>query len=243
MGEFKRLGVLGDWGRRYATMDYTSEATIVAEFHKVLMSGRLYRGSKPVMWSPVERTALADAEVEYHQQNSPMIWVKFPVTAGRSDGWKVVIWTTTPWTIPANRAISYGPKITYGLYRVETVAVEADAYAGAKVGELLIVADALQEEVFVAAKITATRVETVDPSGLTCTHPLAALDPGYGFEVPLLAGDHVTDDAGTGFVHTAPGHGVEDYQVWLASAAARSPTRWTRTGPTTPMCRCSPGCR
>ena len=223
--EFKRLGVLGDWSSRYATMDYRSEATIVGEFHKVLMSGRLYRGSKPVMWSPVERTALADAEVEYHNQNSPMIWVKFPVTSGRSDDAKVVIWTTTPWTIPANRAISYGPKIAYGLYRVEEVEPAAEgAEPGAKTGEMLIVADKLHEEVFKAAKITAwSRVEPVDPAGLVCAHPLASLSPGYGFPVKLLAGDHVTDDAGTGFVHTAPGHGVDDYLVWLAHGEREIP--------------------
>ncbi|CAN5141594.1 isoleucine--tRNA ligase [soil metagenome] len=235
MGEFKRLGVLGDWGRRYATMDYSSEATIVAEFHKVLMSGRLYRGSKPVMWSPVERTALADAEVEYHQQNSPMIWVKFPVRGYVRDGAtmrpdlltaSVVIWTTTPWTIPANRAISYGPEIAYGLYRVDEL--KADQ-TGAAVGETLVVADKLAEEVFEAAGLRASRLEDVNPAHLFCAHPLDALAPnpdpnlGYGFPVPLLAGDHVTDDAGTGFVHTAPGHGVEDYQVWLASGRREIP--------------------
>ncbi len=219
--EFQRLGVLGDWPSRYATMDFGTEAKIIAEFHKVLMSGRLFRGSKPVMWSPVERTALADAEVEYHDLNSPMIWVKFPVQSGaEGDAARasVVIWTTTPWTIPANRAISYGPSIAYGLYRVESVGEALDQAANAKAGDLLILADALTEAVFAAASVTAwTRVETVDPAGLVCTHPLAALAPGYGFPVPLLAGGHVTDDAGTGFVHTAPGHGAEDYVVWLAS--------------------------
>ena len=224
--EFQRLGVLGDWAHPYATMDYASEATIVGEFHKVLMSGRLYRGSKPVMWSPVEGTALADAEVEYHDLNSPMIWVKFPVQAAAHSAARahelmrasVVIWTTTPWTLPANRAISYGPAIAYGLYRVESVGAAQDAEPNAKSGDLLILADKLAEAVFAAAHISAwTRLESVDPSGLVCAHPLAALSPDYGFAVPLLAGDHVTDDAGTGFVHTAPGHGQEDYQVWLAS--------------------------
>jgi isoleucyl-tRNA synthetase len=183
------------------------------------------------MWSPVERTALADAEVEYHNHNSPMIWVKFPVQTGpegRDLGdlreAKVVIWTTTPWTIPANRAISYGPKIAYGLYRVEAVDEAPDFTPGARKGELLLLADALHEGVFAAARITAwTRLETVDPQGLVCAHPLAGLSPGYGFPVPMLAGDHVTDDAGTGFVHTAPGHGVDDYHVWLASGEREIP--------------------
>ena len=225
--EFQRLGVLGDWENRYATMDFGSEATIVAEFHKVLMSGRLYRGSKPVMWSPVERTALADAEVEYHDLNSPMIWVRFPIAGGATGDLaraSVVIWTTTPWTIPANRAISYGPKIAYGLYRVESVGEALEEVPNAKAGDLLVLADALAEGVFATAKVTAwTRTESVDPGALTCAHPLAALSPGYGFAVPMLAGEHVTDDAGTGFVHTAPGHGVEDYQVWLATGRREIP--------------------
>ena len=227
--EFKRLGVLGCWDRPYVTMDFATEAAIVTELHKFLMSGQLYRGSKPVMWSPVERTALADAEVEYHDHVSPTVWVKFPVTgaphsearassAASRVGASVVIWTTTPWTIPANRAIAYGPRIAYGLYRVESVAEALDYEPWAKSGDRLIVADALAEAVFAQAKISAwTRLETVEPEGLVCAHPLATQAPAYGFPVPMLAGDHVTDDAGTGFVHTAPGHGQEDYLVWLAS--------------------------
>src|SRR2546423_6101635 len=120
MAGSKRVGVIGDWEPRYATMDYPSEAAIVAEFRKFLMSGQLYRGSKPVMWSPVERTALADAEVEYHDHVSPTVWVKFPVTEGSNAVGQacVVIWTTTPWTLPANRAISYNPDIAYAVYEV-----------------------------------------------------------------------------------------------------------------------------
>jgi isoleucyl-tRNA synthetase len=216
---FKRLGVIGDWDHRYATMDFTSEAAIVAEFHKFLMSGQLYRGSKPVMWSPVERTALADAEVEYHDHSSPTIWVKFPVTQGSDAamGASVVIWTTTPWTIPANRAIAYNPDIAYSVYRVDAMEQGLAFDPWAAPGDKLIVADRLAEDVRVAAKIADwTRLEAVDPSGMECAHPLAALDEGYGFAVPLLAGDHVTEDAGTGFVHTAPGHGADDYLVWLA---------------------------
>jgi isoleucyl-tRNA synthetase len=216
---FKRLGVIGDWENRYATMDYGSEAQIVAEFHKFMASGQLYRGSKPVMWSPVERTALADAEVEYHDHVSPTIWVKFPVTEG-SDATRdasVVIWTTTPWTIPANRAISYNDAIAYSVYEVEAMEQGLEFEPWAQVGERLIVADKLSGEVFAAAKIArARRIEPVDCQGMECEHPLANLDPHYRFAVPLLAGDHVTDEAGTGFVHTAPGHGADDYLVWLA---------------------------
>ncbi len=213
--EFQRLGILGDWWNRYATMDFTSEAAIVAEFHKFKNSGQLYRGSKPVMWSPVERTALADAEVEYHDHNSPTVWVKFPVAGGDAS---VVIWTTTPWTIPANRAVSYSPRIDYGVYEVTALEEGLEFQPWAAPGDRLIVADKLAEDVFKAAKIAAwTRVETAQLDGLVLEHPLAQLDAGYDFKVPMLAGDHVTDDAGTGFVHTAPGHGADDYLIWLKS--------------------------
>jgi len=219
MQGFKRLGVLGDWAHRYATMDYGSEAAIVGEFHKFMMSGQLYRGSKPVMWSPVERTALADAEVEYHDHNSPTVWVKFPVLKGPNDAC-VVIWTTTPWTIPANRAISFSEKISYGLYEVSAMETDLGFEPWAKAGDRLIVADKLAEDVAKAAKITAwARLDAVDPAGMVCAHPLADFDPYYGFKVPLLEGEHVTDEAGTGFVHTAPGHGQDDYLIWLKRRA------------------------
>ncbi|MDP2214308.1 isoleucine--tRNA ligase [Phenylobacterium sp.] len=216
---FKRLGVLADWENRYATMDYGSEAAIVAEFHKFVASNQLYRGSKPVMWSPVERTALADAEVEYHDHVSPTIWVKFPVTQGSdaARGASVVIWTTTPWTIPANRAIAYNESIAYGAYQVEALEEGLEFEPWAKPGDKLIVADKLAEEVFKAAKIGKwRRIEAIDCQGMVCAHPLSALDSHYGYSVPLLAGDHVTEEAGTGFVHTAPGHGADDYVVWMS---------------------------
>ena len=241
--EFKRLAVLGRWEAPYATMDFASEAAIVGEFHKFLMSGQLYRGSKPVMWSPVERTALADAEVEYHPHTSPTIWVKLPVKMYEEERYAhsddargdnvfrlqpndaaVVIWTTTPWTIPANRAISFNPAIAYGLYEVEAMEEGLSFEPWAKPGDRLIVADKLAESVRAAAKIARwRRAEPVDPTGLICAHPLAHLDTGYGFDVPLLAGEHVTEDAGTGFVHTAPGHGADDYAVWLASGRREIP--------------------
>jgi isoleucyl-tRNA synthetase len=213
--EFERLGVLGDFAHRYATMDYASEAAIVAEFHKFVASGQVYRGSKPVMWSPVERTALADAEVEYHDHSSPTIWVKFPVVGDSSS---VVIWTTTPWTIPANRAVAYNPAIDYALYEVEALEEGLEFAPWAAPGDRLIVAEARAADVFAAARIARWRkIGSVDPGTLSLRHPLAALDAGYGFEVPMLSGAHVTDDAGTGFVHTAPGHGADDYAVWLAN--------------------------
>ncbi|HLI67732.1 MAG TPA: isoleucine--tRNA ligase [Caulobacteraceae bacterium] len=219
MAGFKRLGVIGDWANRYSTMDHASEAAIVAEFHKFIASNQLYRGSKPVMWSPVERTALADAEIEYHDHVSPTIWVKFPVLEGSEAafGGSVVIWTTTPWTIPGNRAIQYSRDIDYAVYRVDALNKDLPFEPWAKPGERLIVAEKLADEVRAAAQIAEwTRLEAVEPEGMVCAHPLAALDEGYGFPVPLLLSETVTDDTGSGFVHTAPGHGADDYVVWLA---------------------------
>lgn len=210
--EFKRLGVSGEWDNPYLTMAFDAEAKIVEEFQKFLMNGSLYRGSKPVMWSVVEKTALAEAEVEYHDHQSHTIWVKFPVMKGAApEGTSVVIWTTTPWTIPANRAISWSPKIAYGLYEVKAT------------GEKLVLADALAEQVKKDAKIEEwTRLRDVkadDLRGIVCAHPFHG--QGYDFDVPLLAGDHVTEEAGTGFVHTAPGHGQDDYIIWVENFGSK----------------------
>jgi isoleucyl-tRNA synthetase len=219
--EFKRLGIIGDWDHPYQTMSYPAEAQIARELMKFAANGTLYRGSKPVMWSVVEKTALAEAEVEYEDYTSDMVWVKFPVTSpahGALASASVVIWTTTPWTLPGNRAISFSPKIAYGLYKVTDAA--ADNWA--KTGDLLILADALAAEVFKQARVTAYEKvrdipgDTLD--AVECAHPLRRVSGGYDFIVPLLAGDHVTDDTGTGFVHTAPGHGREDFDVWMANA-------------------------
>jgi isoleucyl-tRNA synthetase len=219
--EFKRLGIIGDWDHPYATMDYAAEAAIARELMKFAANGTLYRGSKPVMWSVVEKTALAEAEIEYEDYTSDTVWVKFPVTSpahGVLATASVVIWTTTPWTLPGNRAISFSPKISYGLYKVTDAA--SDNWA--KNGDLLILADALAEGVFKQARVAAYEkvreipADTLD--AVECVHPLRGVDGGYQFTVPLLPGDHVTDDTGTGFVHTAPGHGREDFEVWMANA-------------------------
>jgi isoleucyl-tRNA synthetase len=219
--EFKRLGIIGDWDHPYATMDYFAEAQIARELMKFAANGTLYRGSKPVMWSVVEKTALAEAEVEYEDYTSDTVWVKFPVTSpahGALAGACVVIWTTTPWTLPGNRAISFSPKIAYGLYKV----TDAPADNWAKNGDLLILADALAEGVFKQARVAAYEkvrdipADTLD--AVECAHPLKGLAGGYQFTVPLLPGEHVTADTGTGFVHTAPGHGREDFDVWTANA-------------------------
>nr|WP_047573426.1 isoleucine--tRNA ligase [Methylobacterium sp. ZNC0032] len=221
--EFKRLGVEGDWANPYLTMAYPAEAQIAREIMKFAETGQLYRGSKPVMWSVVEKTALAEAEVEYEEHTSDTIFVAFPIkkalglgqVADRMLEASVVIWTTTPWTIPGNRAISYNHKIAYGLYRV-TAAPENN---WAKVGASYVLAKNLAESVFKAAKVDGFElVADLDSAELfpaECAHPLRG--HGYDFDVPLLDGDHVTDDAGTGFVHTAPGHGREDFDVWMAN--------------------------
>jgi len=225
--EFQRLGVLGDFADPYTTMSFAAEAQIARELMKFAMSGQLYRGSKPVMWSVVERTALAEAEVEYQDYQSDTIWAAFPVTRASGaaagveglSGASVVIWTTTPWTIPGNRAISFSATVPYGLYRVDEVAPLPDGkMPWAKAGDTYVLADRLAEEVLGAARAGRfTRLGDVPNAalaGLVCAHPLAGR--GYDFPVPMLPGEHVTDEAGTGFVHTAPGHGVEDFEVWMA---------------------------
>lgn len=229
--EFKRLGIEGDWDNPYLTMRFESEAVIAEELMKFAATGQLYRGSKPVMWSVVEKTALAEAEIEYHDYQSDQIWVKFPVTtAGGSESdaveqllnASVVIWTTTPWTIPGNRAVCYSARIAYGLFEVTQDGLPDDNWV--QKGDMLILADALANDVFKNARITDFKrvrlVEADELASITCAHPLAAMDlGGYQFDVPLLDGDHVTDDAGTGFVHTAPGHGADDFEIWMDKRA------------------------
>jgi isoleucyl-tRNA synthetase len=314
--EFKRLGVVGDWDNPYLTMTYPAEAQIAREIMQFAMTDQLYRGSKPVMWSVVEKTSLAEAEIEYQDYQSDMVWVAFPVKGmlmredsrndnmplatmenepprpafrppgprlrryselagewntvkkvqgfsddqlktffGRDyipnlDDASIVIWTTTPWTLPGNRAICYNKKINYGLYEV----TEAEREFGPQPGKRYIIADKLAETVAPQAKIKFTRVMDISSDVLEdmiCYHPLSnqqdrdqlpistatpapngvplstmPISPprgmsAYSFNVPLLDGDHVTDDAGTGFVHTAPGHGREDYDIWTSQATRR----------------------
>ena len=308
--EFRRLGVEGDWENPYTTMSFDAEAQIARELHKFAMNGLLYRGSKPVMWSVVEKTALAEAEVEYHDHVSDQIWVKFPIEADRSvfsytsvdfnkdqtggdklgflslndfatasatkmeslRGASIVIWTTTPWTIPGNRAIALNEKLTYVVLDIcikpdnrhlplaphdltenerqvaDNMNVGHDRYAD----QLTKILRQKRSSVafsgcdrFVVAKNlvndflnAAGGVDLVTRSGkpllgnlqeaivaefsgselahVVCHHPLAG--NGYDFSVPLLPGDHVTEDTGTGFVHTAPSHGRDDYEVWIKNS-------------------------
>jgi isoleucyl-tRNA synthetase len=247
--EFKRLGVVGDWDHPYTTMSFPAEAQIARELMKFAANGTLYRGSKPVMWSVVEQTALAEAEVEYEEYTSDTVWVKFPVI-DFALGWfspqetpemkreldqeflaledsSVVIWTTTPWTLPGNRAICYSKKIRYGVFRVAEAPTENWLKPGAKVILAQNLADQVMKQAHVSKFDLLFEVPANHLHGLVCAHPLrpdletrARLlehneEIPYGFDVPLLEGTHVTEDTGTGFVHTAPSHGREDFDIWL----------------------------
>ena len=212
--EFQRLGVLGDFETPYKTMRYESESLIAKEIGKFLLNGGLYRGAKPVMWSPVEKTALAEAEVEYADHKSTTIYACFEVKQTSLEaikGARIVIWTTTPWTMPGNRALAYGNDIDYVCFTVKSV----EDGSLAKVGERLIAASDLLADTLKAAKITDIsedhHFKGHELDGLVAAHPLA--DHGYDHDVPAFAGDYVTTDQGTGFVHIAPGHGPEDYDL------------------------------
>ena len=187
--EFERLGVVGDWANPYTTMAYSAEAQIVREIGKFLVNGGLYRGSKPVLWSVVEQTALAEAEVEYHDHRSTTVWVRFPiVTTGLPElvDAAALIWTTTPWTLPGNRAIAFSAELDYVAMRVDKAAEGSRAQPG----ETLLVAGSLTDEVAARAGIEGYSVVARFPgsalAGTVARHPLAG--QGYEFDVPLLAG-------------------------------------------------------
>ncbi|MBT8425629.1 MAG: isoleucine--tRNA ligase, partial [Silicimonas sp.] len=246
--EFKRLGITGNWADPYLTMDFHAERVIAEEFMKFLMNGTLYQGSKPVMWSPVEETALAEAEVEYHDKESFTIWVKFRVTdfalpdialAGEEDtpeareaviqaeadaardfsGAYVIIWTTTPWTIPSNKAVVFGEDVSYGLYEITGRPEEC----WARIGDRYILADKMAAQVMSRARLDETmyrRLRNVTPAqlaGMTLTHPLAGAEGSNGEWDDLRdfrAADFVSDEEGTGFVHCAPSHGMEEFELY-----------------------------
>ena len=230
--EFKRLGITGNWPDPYITMDYHAEAVIADEFMKFLMNGTLYQGSKPVMWSPVEKTALAEAEVEYHDKESFTIWVKFKVVGQTQDAAKVgkqfnmdlqdasvVIWTTTPWTMPSNKAVVYGEDISYGLYEVTSTPDEC----WANVGDKFLLADNLAADVLGRARLNDEqwhRVRAVpadELATLKIRHPLAYAEGSNGYwdvERDFRAAEFVTDTEGTGFVHCAPSHGMEEFELY-----------------------------
>ncbi|HCH94001.1 MAG TPA: isoleucine--tRNA ligase, partial [Erythrobacter sp.] len=232
--QLKRLGIMGDWDNPYLTMQFDSEATIVAELMKFAEAGNLYRGSKPVMWSPVEETALAEAEVEYEDITSTQIDVAFKITESPNEdlvGAHAVIWTTTPWTIPVNQAIAYGPDISYWLIRAsddrkylvafdlveeflsrtglrfkspEDRLPDTNAGIASQVGELV---DALH---FSGSDLAGTKVR----------HPMHHLGGFYARPRPFLPGDFVTTDSGTGLVHMSPDHGEDDFLLCRANGLA-----------------------
>ncbi len=214
--EFQRLGVIGDWKNPYATMTYRAEAQIAREIGKFAMNGGLYRGARPVLWSVVERTALADAEVEYEDHKSPTIYLRFPVVATKLPALEeagVVIWTTTPWTIPGNRAIAFGEAVDYVVFDVTGVAEGAVAQVGDRLVAAADLLETFRTDCGLEAIAEVARVKGTELAGTVCAHPLRGQD--YDFDVPLHAGNFVTTEQGTGFVHIAPSHGEDDYRLGL----------------------------
>ena len=218
--DFKRLGVIGDWDHPYLTMSYDAEAQIVREIGKFLMNGGLYKGSKPVLWSVVEQTALAEAEVEYADHRSTTVWVRFPVSHASRPSLRhagAVIWTTTPWTLPGNRAIAYNPDLEYAVIQADEVG-EGSRVAGPKdgaLGDKLLVAMSLIGDFCERAKITRHTIVDLFPgsalAGTVAKHPLAG--QGYDFDVRLLPAGFVLADQGTGLVHIAPNAGQDDWEL------------------------------
>ncbi len=214
--EFRRLGVEGDWDNPYLTMSNEAEAQIVRELGKFLIDKSLYKGARPVLWSVVEKTALADAEVEYEDHNSNTIYVKFKITQSSINDLidtNIVIWTTTPWTIPGNRAVAYGKDLEYVLIEV----TKTDENSLVKPGEKFVIADELKKQVLDEIGINDSKIIKKflgsNLKGTQCEHPFKSL--GYKFVVRALEGDFVNLEQGTGIVHIAPGHGADDYNLGI----------------------------
>ena len=210
-GQFKRLGVLGDWENYYSTMSFDAEAQIVRELGKFLKEGSLYRGFKPVLWSTVEKTALADAEVEYQDHKSDTIYAAFTVKSSnikKLEGSNIIIWTTTPWTIPANKALAYNQSLDYVLIQVED---------GEFKNREIVIASDLLESVIKDCNIdkfsTIQKFKGSDFKGTVCKHPFH--DLGYNYDIPMLEARFVTTEQGTGIVHCAPSHGPDDFNLCL----------------------------
>jgi isoleucyl-tRNA synthetase len=218
--DFKRLGVVGDWDHPYLTMSFDAEAQIVREIGKFLMNGGLYKGAKPVLWSVVEQTALAEAEVEYHDHTSTTVWVRFPVTHASRPSLRhvsAVIWTTTPWTLPGNRAIAYSAELEYAVIQVDETADGSRAVSPREgaLGEKLLVAMPLIDEFCKEAGIVRHTIVDLFPgsalAGTVARHPL--FGQGYEFDVPLLPAGFVDASTGTGLVHIAPNAGMDDWEL------------------------------
>ena len=211
-GQFKRLGVVGDWENYYSTMSFDAEAQIVRELGKFLKEGSLYRGYKPVLWSTVEKTALADAEVEYQDHKSDTIYASFPVRSSKIkelEKSEIIIWTTTPWTIPANKALAYNESLEYVLLQVND--------DGDFQNRKIVVAEALLESVIKECGIKTykeiKKFKGKEFKDTICNHPF--LNLGYETEIPMLEARFVTTEQGTGIVHCAPSHGPDDFNLCL----------------------------
>jgi isoleucyl-tRNA synthetase len=210
--EFKRLGVLGDFENYYSTMSFEAEAQIVRELGKFLMDGSLYQGFKPVFWSTVEKTALADAEVEYMDHTSNTIYVAFKIKETKQDFLKdtsIIIWTTTPWTIPANRALAFNSGIEYSIIEIS----ELDHFKDKKI----VVATNLIESIAKACEIKKYKIlktfKGKDLAGTICYHPFFKMD--FNYDIPMLDAQFVNLEQGTGIVHCAPSHGPDDFNLCL----------------------------
>ena len=210
--QFKRLGVVGDWGNYYSTMSFDAEAQIVRELGKFLKQGSLYRGFKPVLWSTVEKTALADAEVEYQDHKSDTIYTSFKVRSSNLEslvGAEVLIWTTTPWTIPANKALAFNETLDYTIVEIND---EGD-FKNRKI----VIADALLDSVVKECELKnykkIFKFNGKDFKNTICSHPF--LNIGYNHEIPMLEARFVTTEQGTGIVHCAPSHGPDDFNLCL----------------------------
>ena len=210
--QFQRLGVIGDWNNYYSTMSFDAEAQIVRELGKFLNEGSLYRGYKPVLWSTVEKTALADAEVEYKDHKSDTIYTSFEVKNSKDNKLKdveIIIWTTTPWTIPANKALAYNKNLKYIVIKIED---ETD-YKDRKI----LVADALLKSVLDECKIKkfskVLELNGQNLEGTICKHPFSKI--GFDYDIPMLEANFVTTEQGTGIVHCAPSHGPDDFNLCL----------------------------
>ena len=211
-GQFKRLGVIGDWENYYSTMSYDAEAQIVRELGKFLKEGSLYRGFKPVLWSTVEKTALADAEVEYQDHKSDTIYTSFPIKSSNLkelEGSEVIIWTTTPWTIPANKALAYNEALDYVLVQLND--------DGDFKNKNIVIAEALLDSVIKECSIKNYKIikkfKGKDLKDTICNHPFFNL--GYEYDIPMLEARFVTTEQGTGIVHCAPSHGPDDFNLCL----------------------------
>jgi isoleucyl-tRNA synthetase len=211
-GQFKRLGVIGDWENYYSTMSYDAEAQIVRELGKFLKEGSLYRGFKPVLWSTVEKTALADAEVEYQDHKSDTIYTSFPVKSSNLkglEGSEIIIWTTTPWTIPANKALAYNESLDYVLIQLND--------DGDFKNRKIVIAEALLDSVIKECSVKdykeIKKFKGKDFKDTICNHPFFNL--GYEYDIPMLEARFVTTEQGTGIVHCAPSHGPDDFNLCL----------------------------